>query len=521
MKKFFYLLLIFRHLGFSFTFVILGDRTSGAKDEIFKQIIEEIKILKPDFGINVGDLIEGDKKDSLAILKEWEKVLRMLKETNIKWYFTPGDHDIFSELSEKIYLSLIGNPYYSFSFANTHFIILDNSRYNSYFEIPQEMIDWLEKDLESHKKYKWKFIFFHKPFWRYEYENKRLKEFPLHQIFKKYKVNYVFSGHDHFYTYLFYDSIHYFQVGPSGSRYKIYFDEKEGAFQNYLFCKVEKNQVIIAVIKPGSIFPKEKIMLEKIISKERFKKEGIKLTSLIINEEKEEDTIKLYLTNPLKEKIKGNFFWEFPSENYLFDIDKGNFVLEGESEVSYQFIVKTKKPYQIYPLPKLYLFINYQNEKDSLIFVLPVKKEIKLKKGELYSLEEFSKDDGTLANLKNKIVISYDQENFYINYSAEEIYQFDSLLFYFAKNQDSILEIKITKGEKLNISQIRIIGDKIKKFQKKEKRGKEEIRIPLREILTNNYFYLNIKIYKGEEVFYLKVPFDFDIKNWYQLYFDK
>lgn len=517
MRKIFFLLLFFWYFSFSFTFVVLGDRTDGAKDEIFKQIIREIKVLKPDFIVTIGDLIEGDRKESLAIIKEWRKVLRMLNETGIKIYFTPGNHDIFSELSEKIYLSLIGKTYYSFSLANAHFIILDNSRYNSYFEMPQEMIDWLEKDLETHKKYQWKFVFFHRPFWRYEYEKNKLKDFPLHQTFKRYKVNYVFSGHDHFYTYLFYDSIHYFQIGPSGSRYKIYFDEKEGAFQNYLLCKVEKKEVTVAVIKPGSIFSKEKIMLEKITPKEKFKKEAIRLTPLTISEEKEEDTIKLYLTNPLDEKIKGNFFWKFSDENYSFDTEKGNFVLEGKGEGSYQFIVKIKKPSQIYPLPRLHLFINYEEKKDSFLIPLPIKKEIKLKKGEFYQLEEFGKEDGTSANFKNKIVISYDKENLYLNYSTEESNQFDSLLCYFAKNQDSLLEVKIKEG-KLIFSYI-WIAKKKEKFQIEEKEWKEEIRIPFKKIFTNNFLYFNIKLYKEKEIAYLRVPFDFNVENWYKIYF--
>ncbi|MCS7249888.1 MAG: metallophosphoesterase [candidate division WOR-3 bacterium] len=506
-------------LLFPFSFVVLGDRTGGAKDEIFKQIIEEIKILKPNFVITTGDLIEGNKKDSLAIIKEWEKVLKMLKETDTKIYFTPGNHDIYSELSEKIYLSLIGKTYYSFSYENAHFIVIDNSRYNSYYQMPKNMIDWLERDLQLHKKYRWKFVFMHRPFWRYEYEKNKLKDFPLHQIFKKYQVNYVFSGHDHFYAYLFYDSIHYFQVGPSGSRYKIYFDEKEGAFQNYLFCKVEKNQVSIAVIKPGSIFPKEKIILEEIISKERFKKEGISLTPLIISEEKEEDTITLYLTNPLNKKLRGNFLWQFSSEDYLFDTEKGSFVLEEKGKGSYSFIVKIRKPQQIYPLPKIYLFINNEDKKDSLTFILPIKKEIKLKDGEFYQLEEFGKEDGTKAPLKNKIIISYDKPNLYLNYSSEETYQLDSLFFYFAKNKDSILEVKVTKEEKFIFSQIRVFQNEIKRFQQRKKEGKGEIKIGLEEIFSNDYIYFNIKLHKENEIFYLKVPFDFNIEDWYKIDF--
>lgn len=518
MKNIVLSLLTFLTSLFSFTFVVLGDRTERADDEVFKKIIIEIKILKPDFIINTGDLIEGDKKDSLAIIKEWEKVLKMLKDSNTKIYFTPGEQDIYSQLSQKIYLSLIGKTWYSFSYNNAHFIVLDNSRYRSFEETPLEMVDWLERDLQAHKKYKWKFVFFHRPFWRYEYEKKRLKNFLLHQIFKRYKVNYVFSGHDHFYAYLFYDSIHYFQVGPSGAKYKI--NSEENVFHNYLLLKVDKDEVDVCVIKPGSIFSKEKVLLEKTLSRERFKKEGVKLSAFLFGEEKGEDTVFLHIVNPLLKKIKGKFFWQY-SENYSFDSEKGNFLLESKGEGKYQFIVKIKNPYQIYPLPNLHLYFNYDYEKDSLIFILPVTKEIRLKKGELYPIEDFCKTDGNEANLNIKIFINHDQENLYLNFSDKDFYQFDSLFLYFAKTNDSIMEIMLTKEKKLFFSRIRPLKEGIKKVRQREKKWLEEIKAPLKEIVFENYTYFNIKFYKGKEVFYLKIPFDFDVKDWYKIYFDK
>uniref|UniRef100_A0A7V3ZWD3 Calcineurin-like phosphoesterase domain-containing protein n=1 Tax=candidate division WOR-3 bacterium TaxID=2052148 RepID=A0A7V3ZWD3_UNCW3 len=509
MKKIIFFIFILPIYLFSLTFVVLGRVSEEKASENFKQIIEEISILRPGFIIQLGDLIESIKGDSLKIIKEWEKTLRILKKVNTKIYFVPGENEISSETSEKIYLSLIGKPYYSFSYDNAHFVILNISRERSLEELPPAMIDWLEKDLAAHKKYKWKFIFFHRPLWRYEYEKKKLKDFYLHQIFKRYKINYVFSGHEQFSAYLFYDSIHYFQVGSAIN--------KNNEFSSYLFIKINKEEVNVCLIKPGAIFSKEKILLEKLISLKRFKKEGIKLSSLLLTEEKETDTIFLYLSNPFLSKIKGKFFWKY-SPNYSFDSDKGNFLLESKGTGRYQFLVKIKSPYEIYPLPKLHLHFDCNGEKDSLVFILPIKKEIKLKKGEYYPLENFAKEDGNKADLEAKIFISYDQENFYLN--LENRNSFDSLALYFAKTPDSLIEIVATKDKRLIFYQIRQSAEGIKRVQKKEKKWQEEIKIPLKEILFINTTYFNIKFYQKEETYYLKVPFEFDTKDWYQIHFD-
>lgn len=501
-------LFIFPGYLFSLTFVILGKVSEEKGSENFKKIIEEIRILKPDFIIQLGDLLSGQRRDSLMIIKEWQEILRLLKKTDTKIYFVPGENEISSEISEKIYLSLIGKTYYSFSFANAYFVILNISQQRSLAELPAAMIDWLEKDLAAHKKYKWKFVFFHFPLWRYEYEKKKLKDSYFHQIFKKYKVNYVFSGHEQFSAYLFYDSIHYFQVGPS---------DKNDDFPHYFLVKVNNEEVNICLIKPGSIFPKEKVLLEKLISPKKFKKEGIKLSSFLLEEEKEGDTIFLYLYNPSLVKIKGSFFWEY-NPNYSFDSDKGNFLLESKGEGRYHFLVKIKNPYEIYPLPKLHLHFDCNGEKDSGVFILPIKKTIKLKKGEYYPLENFAQEDGNKADLDTKIFISYDQENFYLNLENKD--SFDSLALYFAKTPDSIIEVVATKDKKLIFYQIRQLAEGIKRVQKKEKKWQEEIKIPLKEIIFANTTYFNIKFYQKEAIYYLKVPFEFDAKNWYQLHFD-
>ncbi len=234
----------------SFSFVVLGDRTGSVDQPVFEQILAQIKALSPDFIFNIGDLIEGYTSAVDSINQEWNFVLTKLGELKEKFFFTPGNHDIWDSLSKAIYLKLTGYPntYYNFSIGKNHFIILDNSLQERGDKFDTTQLNWLTKALAAIKKSDKIFCFMHKSFWKEAYLNNTPDT--LHKLFVKYGVDYVFSGHDHYYCQLNWDGITYIQVGPSGSRYKIYKKEEYGAFQNFVYVLVKSNDVEIKVIKP-------------------------------------------------------------------------------------------------------------------------------------------------------------------------------------------------------------------------------------------------------------------------------
>ncbi len=197
-----------------FRFSILGDRTGGAQPEIYGRIWREVDMLQPDFVINVGDTIQGKNEDRLVA--EWTELKPLWQRYGrYPLYFTPGNHDIWNDLSEQVYREQTKYaPYYGFNYQEAHFTVLDNSRST---ELTEEQLKFLESDLEANRDRRPKFIFFHKPYW-IAFLKVGSGEFPLHQIARKHGVSYVISGHGHQFVRMQREGIVYMEVGSSGGK---------------------------------------------------------------------------------------------------------------------------------------------------------------------------------------------------------------------------------------------------------------------------------------------------------------
>jgi predicted phosphodiesterase len=196
----------------TFDFAILGDRTGGAVPGVYERVCREIAGHHPAFIINVGDTIEG--YDDVNTPDEWNAVRSVWKYFgDTPFYLVPGNHDIWSPASARIWREQSGHPpQYSFDFRGAHVTVLDNSRAD---ELGPDQLDFLESDLAAHAAQEPKFIFFHRPFWllRVKFQN---GNFALHRIARKYHVGFVVSGHAHEFDRSEYDGIQYIMVGSSG-----------------------------------------------------------------------------------------------------------------------------------------------------------------------------------------------------------------------------------------------------------------------------------------------------------------
>ena len=136
-------------LGEPIRFAIIGDRTGIHTPGVYRDIIKEIELLKPDFTITVGDMIEGYTDDMDEILNQWEEYITLIEPLSAPIYHTPGNHDIWideTDTSIKLYKEFIGDPNYSFDHRGVHFVVMDNSRWEKTDELPQETIEWLIND---------------------------------------------------------------------------------------------------------------------------------------------------------------------------------------------------------------------------------------------------------------------------------------------------------------------------------------------------------------------------------------
>jgi Icc protein len=230
-----------------FRFSIIGDRTGGATPEIYGRVWREVDLLHPDFVINVGDTIQGGSDERAP--QEWAELRPIwARYSHYPHYFTPGNHDVWSEVSRQLYEQESGRKsYYSFNYQDAHFVVLDNSRTT---DLSQEQLDFLEKDLEANKDRRPKFVFFHKPFW-IPLLMLGNTEFRLHQLCKKYGVEHVISGHGHQFVRIVRDGIAYMEVGSSGGTMERALAQghgfREGRFYHHVWGRVKGAKVHFTV----------------------------------------------------------------------------------------------------------------------------------------------------------------------------------------------------------------------------------------------------------------------------------
>ena len=195
-------------------FAVMGDRTSGHTPGIFGQVLAEAERLRPEFFMSVGDYVEGYTDDSLVLTQRWEEFKDIVKDLPVPFYYVPGNNDIEYDIQERLFKKYASDLYYSFDYKYIHFIIVDNSRWETTKDLPEAQIEWLKQDLEANKEAGVTIVFMHKPFW---YRTTAAgEEDPLHSLFVANGVDAVFCGHFHDYFSGDFDGIQYTTIGSSG-----------------------------------------------------------------------------------------------------------------------------------------------------------------------------------------------------------------------------------------------------------------------------------------------------------------
>ncbi len=231
-----------------FTFAVLGDRTGGATEGVYEQVLRDVEFLSPDFILTVGDHIEGYLSDSTEIEAEWDYVVELLDRPGIGYHLTPGNHDIWDAQSRRIYTRRFGSPDTAFVYDDNLFITLDVSMHYKADNLPAERIQWLEEILGRAPEHTNTFVFYHKPFWCEDFSFERPNL--LHDIFKRHGVDAVFTGHYHRHFYTERDGIRYFGVSSSGGSLP-YGGRGKGCFYAFLLARVEEEDLEVRVLEPG------------------------------------------------------------------------------------------------------------------------------------------------------------------------------------------------------------------------------------------------------------------------------
>src|SRR5665648_693 len=124
-----------------YKYIILGDNRDGY--DTFGQIIEQVNGENPVFVIDNGDLVYSGKPNQYRLFDQ------MVSKISTTLCTVPGNHDIRGN-GRSTYTLLYGPAYYSFDFADSHFVFLDSSPgWAEKQAISGEQYIWLEKDLKK------------------------------------------------------------------------------------------------------------------------------------------------------------------------------------------------------------------------------------------------------------------------------------------------------------------------------------------------------------------------------------
>ena len=207
------------HLNFNnrpenFQFVIVSDRTGGARPGIFADAVRKINLLLPEFVICIGDLIEGYTDDDDELVRQWKQFDDLVGKLEMPFFYVAGNHDIANDVMLAKWKQRLDRPYYHFLYHDVLFLCLDTEGGFSKHKkdhISDEQIEYFRDVLDKNRRAGWTLVFMHKPLW--EDDNPSWNKFEKLLADRDYTV---FAGHKHQYARSFRRGRSYIRLATTG-----------------------------------------------------------------------------------------------------------------------------------------------------------------------------------------------------------------------------------------------------------------------------------------------------------------
>ncbi|MEK7265134.1 MAG: metallophosphoesterase [Pseudomonadota bacterium] len=232
-----------------FSFAIITDLNGGERPGVFDVAVAELNLLRPEFIISVGDLIDGVGEDEASLTAEWDRFDQRAAKARAPFFHVGGNHDLTGSALRKIWEDRYGPRYYHFVYKDVLFLVLDTEDYSlqrmeeikvirdtaikalagphpadasklEYFNLPErftgevggEQAAYFEKAILDNPSVRWTFLFMHKPVWRRGGENAFLRI----EAALKDRPYTLFNGHVHSYSHTLRQDRDYIIMGTTG-----------------------------------------------------------------------------------------------------------------------------------------------------------------------------------------------------------------------------------------------------------------------------------------------------------------
>ncbi len=346
-----------------FSFAIIGDKTGGGLDKwhVFDRSIDEINTLKPDFAIMVGDLIQGNTTDLEQLAAEWKEFWQHESDLIVPFLPLPGNHDITNPVMYDYWKKHLGRTYSAFVYKDCLFITLNTEEWHGptheewdwekegWFGASQ--IQYVKDELARHTVVRHTFVMMHRPIWLYESSGWEQIEEALGD-----RAYTVFAGHYHNLTLHTRNDRRYFVLSATGGGLTPRDVPEVGAFDHYSIVTVDGDEVNVAIIKPGSIYPAD---ISTAVFKERL---GNLLTfTPHFNIDRTEDVnsgnLEIAIDNALEKQViveiafHHNEHWQISPHQLTFEVKPGQ---STEGTVALRVPSDALTPLPIYDYAVLY-----------------------------------------------------------------------------------------------------------------------------------------------------------------------
>lgn len=107
------------------TFAVFSDLTGGERSEIFQIAVAQMNMFRPEFIMNVGDLVEGGTEDADQLDAQYDSFDARADLARAPIFYTGGNHDLNSMAAREFWEERYGRRYYHFKYKDVLFLILD------------------------------------------------------------------------------------------------------------------------------------------------------------------------------------------------------------------------------------------------------------------------------------------------------------------------------------------------------------------------------------------------------------
>ena len=251
----------------AFRFAVVTDRTGGHRDGVFEAGMHKLDLVRPEFVVSVGDLIEGYTDDPVVLDREWNELEGLVGRLQMPFFYVPGNHDMSNAVMAEAWKSRFGPSFYQFTYKDVLFVALNSELFGMVHDpktpLPgpwtqADQMAFVERVLAENRNARWTFVFLHQPLWDSQRPN---PDWQKVETLLADRPHTVFAGHFHRYTEAQRGGHEYITLATTGGESRLR-GTVWGEFDHVAQVVMTKDGPVIANLRLDGILPADVVTTE-------------------------------------------------------------------------------------------------------------------------------------------------------------------------------------------------------------------------------------------------------------------